>query len=100
MDKKATTRLTVTVDIETDCTNLDDIEAALCSALADLDISYDCEEEDPETDELTRVVVEGRIAIAATERCRVDSGVNADYQHPGIGNKSREVGDRTFVYNA
>ena len=31
MGKKETIRMTVTVDIETDCENRDDIEAALCA---------------------------------------------------------------------
>ena len=93
MGKKETIRITVTVDIETDCENRDDIEAALCSALADLCIDYDCEDEDE-----NRTVVEGRIAIAATERCRVDSGVTKDFKHPGVGTKSREYEGRTFVY--
>ena len=97
MEKKATTRLTVTVDIETDCTNLDDVESALCSALADLDISYDCEGDD-ENGEIVRTVVDGRIAIAYTERCRVDSGVTAEYQHPGLGEFTRHLEGRTFVY--
>ena len=97
MEKKPTTRLTVTVDIETDCTNLDDVEAALCSALADLDIGYDCEGDD-ESGEIVRTVVDGRIAIAYTEHCRVDSGVTAEYQHPGVGTKRREYEGRTFVY--
>jgi len=96
--KKQVKFLTVTLAIETDSEDMDAIEAAVCSNLADMSIDYDCEEDAPEGDEIVRVVVEGRIAIASTEHCKVDSGVSNDYQHPGVGSKSRHLEGRTFVY--
>ena len=77
---------------------MDAIEAAVCSNLADMSINYDCKENAPEGDEIVRVVVEGRIAVANTERCRVDAGVSEEYQHPGLGKFTHHLGGRTFVY--
>lgn len=96
--KKKLKIMTVTLAIETDCEDMDALEAAVCSNLADLPIDYDCEEDDLESDGVTRVVVEGRIAIASTEHCKVDAGVSDGYQHPGAGAKSREFEGRTFAY--
>lgn len=96
--KKQVKFLTITLAIETESEDMDEIEAAVCSALADMPIDYDCEEDMPDSDEMVRVVVEGRIAIANTERCRVDAGVSNDYQHPGLGKFTRHLGGRTFVY--
>ncbi len=96
--KKQLKFLKVTLAIETDCEDMDALEAAVCSNLADLSIDYDCEEDDMEGDGVTRVVVDGRIAIASTENCKVDSGVTDAYQHPGVGTKSRQFEGRTFVY--
>jgi len=96
--KKQVKFLTVTLAIETDSEDMDAIEAAVCSNLADLSIDYDCEEDDLDSDGVRRVVVEGRIAIASTEHCKVDSGVSSEFQHPGAGAKSREFEGRTFVY--
>lgn len=96
--KKQLKIMTVTLAIETGCEDMDAIEAAVCSNLADLSIDYDCEDDDMEGDGVIRVVVEGRIAIASTEHCKVDSGVSSEFQHPGAGAKSREFEGRTFVY--
>lgn len=96
--KKQVKFLTVTLAIETDSDDMDAIEAAVCSNLADMSIDYDCEEDAPEGDEIVRVVVEGRIAVANTEHCRVDAGVNEEYQHPGLGKFTHHLGGRTFVY--
>ena len=96
--KKQVKFLTVTLAIETDSDDMDAIEAAVCSNLADMYIDYDCEEDAPEGEGIVRVVVEGRVAIANTERCRVDAGVSEEYQHPGLGKFTRHLEGRTFVY--
>ena len=96
--KKQLKILTVTLAIETESEDMDAIEAAVCSNLADLSIDYDCEDDDLESDGVIRVVVEGRIAIASTEHCKVDSGASSEFQHPGAGAKSREFEGRTFLY--
>lgn len=90
--------LTVTLEIETDCDDMDALEAAVCSNLADLPIDYDCEEDEVNGDGLRRMVVGGRIAIAYTENCRIDAGISEGYEPPATGTERTVIGGRTFVH--
>lgn len=95
--KKQVKFLTVTLAIETDCDDMDAIEAAVCSSLADMSIDYDCEEDAPDGEGTVRVVVEGRVAIAKTDQCRVDAGVSAEYAHPDAHKGVMQIGGTQFV---